>query len=62
MELTLDNLVNYIIDEESSCHDTFLRYVEEFGKDSPVTLSAIARWASYYKIAKEFGFIDKLKR
>ena len=62
MELTLDNLVNYILNEESSCYVTLLKYEEEFGTDSSATSRARARWGSHYKIAKEFGFSDKLKR
>lgn len=62
MELTLENLVNYIINEESSCYATLLKYEKEFGIDSPVTSRARARWGSNYKIAKEFGFSDKIKR
>lgn len=62
MELTLENLINYIIDEESSFYATLLKYEEEFGTYSPVTKIARARWGSHYKIAKEFGFSDKLKR
>lgn len=62
MELTLDNLVNYIINEESSCYATLLKYEKEFGIDSPIASRARARWGSYHKIAKEFVFRDKLKR
>lgn len=62
MELTLENLVNYIIAEEFSFYIIFLKNKEVYGENSLVTSRARARWSSYYKIAREFGFIDKLKR
>ena len=62
MELTLDNLVNYILKEESEAFEKMKDYGEVLGEDAPETSRKRAYWKAYFKIAKEFGFSDKLKR
>lgn len=37
-------------------------YGEVLGENSPETSRKRAYWMAYFKIAKEFGFVDKLKR
>lgn len=62
MELTLDNLVNYIIEKESESFKILESYEYVIGENANETSRKRAKWNVYYKIAKEFGFIDKLKR
>lgn len=62
MELTLDNLVNYIIEKESESFKILKSYEYVIGKNSYETSRKRANWNAYFKIAKEFGFEDKLKR
>lgn len=37
-------------------------YGEVLGENAPETSRKRAYWMAYFKIAKEFGFVDKLKR
>lgn len=62
MELTLDNLVNYIIEKEYESFRIFKSYENVLGKNTRETSRKRSVWQAYFKIAKEFGFIDKLKR
>lgn len=62
MELTFDNLVNYIINEEFEASKKMKDYGEILGENAPETSRKRAYWMAYFKIAKEFGFVDKLKR
>lgn len=62
MELTLDNLVNYILEQEYKSFTLMIDYEDALGENSPETLIKRANWNAYFKIAKEFGFSDRLKR
>lgn len=62
MELTLENLVNYIIDEEAEAFKKLKNYGDVLGENAPETSRKRAYWNAYFKIEKEFGFSDKLKR
>lgn len=62
MELTLDNLVNYIVEKESESFKILKSYEYVIGKNAHETSRKRANWNSYFKIAKEFGFEDKLIR
>lgn len=62
MELTFDNLVNYILEQEYKSFTLMIDYEDVLGENSPETSRKRAYWMAYFKIAKEFGFVDKLKR
>lgn len=62
MELTLDNLVNEIVEQEYRCY-SFMNYAEEtFGEDSHYYEYWKAEWSVLYNLAEKFNFVDKLKR
>lgn len=62
MELTLDNLVNYILEQEYRSFTLMNEYGDVLGNDSESTSRKRAIWHSYYEIIKRFNLFDKLKR
>lgn len=61
MELTLENLVNYIVEKENEEFLDVGNIKRVLGENHPAFLRKRARWNVYYEIAQEFGFVDKLK-
>ena len=62
MELTLENLVEFIIEKESESFKKLEDYKDVFGDKDPATSRIRARWSSYYEIIKEFHLEEKIKR
>lgn len=62
MELTLENLIEYIINKESESFDKLNNYRNVFGENTAETSRARANWASYYGIIKVFHLERELKR
>ena len=62
MELTLENLMNEIIEEEY-VYNLFMNGAKKsFGEDSDCYKCFRSKWASFYSLALKFNFVDKLKR
>ena len=57
MELTLENLIEFIIEKESESFKKLENYENVFGK-----ARKRAYWAAYYGIIKEFHLERKIKR
>lgn len=62
MELTLDNLVNKIIELESKYYCLMFDAKRAYGENSEKYNSFLAKWSMLFSIANEFGFLDKLER
>lgn len=62
MELTLDNLVNYIIEQEYKSFTLMNDYKNVLGEYNPSVSRKRAIWHSYYEIAKQFNLLDRLIR
>ena len=62
MELTLENLVNEIVKQESTYHSFMLDSEKLFGKESNDFRFWKSKWSVIYDLAKKFDFVDKLKR
>lgn len=62
MELTLENLVNEIVKQESIYHDYMLESENLFGKKSGDFRFWKSKWSVLYNLALKFDFVDKLKR
>ena len=62
MELTLDNLVNYILEQEYRSFTLMNEYGDVLGNNNESTSRKRAIWHSYYKIAKQFNLLDRLIR
>ena len=62
MELTLENLGNEIVKQESEYRLLMIRAGEIYGKTNEETKFWGSKWSALYTLAKDFGFIDKLKR
>ena len=62
MELTLENLIEFIIENESESFKKLEDYKDVLGDKAHETSRIRARWASYYKIIKEFHLEEKIKR
>lgn len=62
MELTLENLIEFIIEKESESFKKLEDYEDVFGREAPETSRRRANWASYYGIIKEFHIERKIKR
>lgn len=62
MELTLENLVNEIVKQESEYRSLMIEAEEMYGKTYELTKFFRSKWSAFYALAKDFGFIDKLKR
>ena len=62
MELTLENLVNEIVKQESEYRSLMIKSEEDYGKTHEETKFWRSKWSAFYTLAKDFGFIDKLKR
>ena len=62
MELTLENLVEFIIENESESFKKLEDYKDVLGDKAHETSRIRARWDSYYKIIKEFHLEEKIKR
>lgn len=54
MELTLENLIEFIIEKESESFKKLEDYKDVFGDKAPETSRKRAYWAAYYRIIKEF--------
>ena len=54
MELTLENLTEFIIEKESESFKKLEDYGNVFGDKAPETSRKRAYWAAYYGIIKEF--------
>lgn len=61
MELTLENLIEFIIEKESEYFKKLKYYKDVFGDKEPATSRIRVRWASYYEIIKEFHLEEKIK-
>lgn len=62
MELTLENLVNEIVNLEYSCY-TFMVYAKEaYGEYSDYYKYWNSKCSVLYNLAVKFNFLDKLKR
>jgi hypothetical protein len=62
MELTLENLVDEIVELEYSCY-LARNYAEEvFGKESDYYTYWDSKLSVLYNLAEKFNFLDKLKR
>lgn len=62
MELTLENLVNEIVEKEYRCYLNMLCAKRLDGSDSFYFNYWNSRRSILYTIANKFGFVDKLKR
>ena len=62
MELTLENLIEFIIEKESESFKKLEYYEDVLGDKAPETSRIRARWSSYYGIIKEFHIEEKIKR
>ena len=62
MELTLENLIEFIIKKESESFKKLKDCEDVFGDEALETLRARASWSSYYKIIKEFHLEIKIKK
>lgn len=62
MELTLDNLVNYILEQEYRSFTLMNKYGDVLGNNNESTSRKRAIWHSYYEIAKQFNLLDRLIR
>ena len=62
MELTLENLIEFIIEKESESFKKLEEYKDILGDKAPETSRIRASWASYYRIIKEFSLEEKIKR
>ena len=52
MELTLENLIEFIIEKESESFKKLEYYEDVLGDKAPETSRIRARWGSYYGIIK----------
>ena len=62
MELTLENLVNEIVDKEYMYHTCMINAGSFFGEDSAEFKKWKVRWEEVRSLALKFGFTDKLKK
>ncbi len=62
MELTLENLVDEIIEQEYIYNSLMNGAKESLGEDSEYYKYCKSKWAEFYCLALKFGFTDKLKR
>lgn len=62
MELTLENLVNEIIKQESIYYNYMLESENLFGRESNGFRFWKSKWIVLYNFAVKFDFADKLKR
>lgn len=62
MELTLENLVNEIVKQESIYHDYMLESENLFGRESDDCKFWKSKWLVLRNLAKKFNFVDKLER
>ena len=62
MELTLENLVNEIVDKECVYHTCMINSGNFFGEDSDEFKKWKVRWKEVYNLALKFGFTDKLNK
>ena len=62
MELTLENLMNEIIKQESLYRTLMIDAKNSFGMESNNFKLWNAKWSVLYDLAKEFDLVDKLKR
>ena len=62
MELTLENLMNEIIEQEYSYHSVMISARTSFGEDSDEYKFWRTKWSTFYNLAIKFKFVDKLKR
>lgn len=61
MELTLENLVDEIIEQEYT-YNLFMNGAKKsLGEDSDVYKCARSKWDAFYSLALKFDFADKLK-
>ena len=62
MELTLDNLVNEIVKQESQYRSLMIESERVYGKTYEETKFWRSKWSTFYNLALKFDFADKLKR
>ncbi len=62
MELTLENLINEIIEREYRYYLCMIHAEKTFGEDSNYYEHWKFKWLVLYNLAVKFNFLDKLKR
>ena len=62
MELTLENLIDEIVDREHIYHTCMINSGSLLGEDSADFKKWKDRWTVLYNLAVKFDFVDKLKR
>lgn len=62
MELTLENLIEFIIEKESESFKKLKDYEDVFGDKAPETSRARANWGAYYGTIKVFHLEKEIKR
>lgn len=60
MELTLENLVNEIVEQENRCYSIMNNVGKFLGEDSDDFKCWNAKWSVLYDLAVKFDFADKL--
>ena len=62
MELTLENLINEIIEQECT-YNLFMNCAKKsLGEDSDAYKCLRSKWNAFHSLALKFNFVDKLKR
>ena len=62
MELSLENLVNEIIEKEHRCYICMVYAEEAYGEYSDYYKYWNSKWSILNDLAVKFNFLDKLKR
>lgn len=64
MELTLENLIDEIVNQEQMCYLNMLDAKSTYKEESSDFIFKYwnAKWSVLYNLARKFGFADKLKR
>ena len=62
MELTLENLVNEIVKQESQYRSLMIESKKAYGETYELTKFLECKWYTFYNLALKFDFADKLKR
>lgn len=62
MELTLENLVNEIVKQESLYRAIMIGAKNSFDKESDDFKFWNSKWSVFYDLARKFDFVDKLER
>ena len=62
MELTLENLIDEIIKQESQYRSLMIEAEEMYGETYELTKFFRSKWSVFYNLASKFDFVDKLER